>query len=58
VDADLTIARLAATEHGVAARQQLLAAGLSRHVIEHRLTKKLLVPVHAGVYRVAGQRPT
>ena len=58
MDADLTIARLAATQHGVVAREQLLAAGLSRNVVDYRLTKKVLVPVHAGVYRLAGTRPT
>ncbi|HEX2046636.1 MAG TPA: type IV toxin-antitoxin system AbiEi family antitoxin domain-containing protein [Acidimicrobiales bacterium] len=58
MDADLTIARLAATQHGVAARKQLLGAGVSPHVVQHRVAKGLLVPVHAGVYRLAGTAET
>jgi very-short-patch-repair endonuclease len=54
VDADLTIARLAATQHGVAARQQLLAAGVPRRAIEHRLAAGRLLRIHAGVYSLAG----
>ncbi len=58
MDADLTIARLAATQHGVAARKQLLTAGLPRRAIEHRLAAGRLVRVHPGVYRLAGAAPS
>lgn len=58
MDADLVISRTAATQHSVVGRRQLLDAGVPGHVIEHRLSKGLLVPVHAGVYRVASGRTT
>ncbi|MDQ4070195.1 MAG: type IV toxin-antitoxin system AbiEi family antitoxin domain-containing protein [Actinomycetota bacterium] len=58
MDADLTIARLAATQHGVVTRKQLLAAGMAGHLVVHRVRKGLLVPVHAGVYRVAATAAT
>ena len=53
MDADLVIARLAAAQHGVVGRKQLLSAGVPPHVIDHRLARDRLVAVHAGVYRVA-----
>ena len=57
MDADL-IARLAATQHGVAARRQLLAAGVSRRTIEHRLATGRLARMHPGVYRMPGTEPS
>jgi very-short-patch-repair endonuclease len=51
--ADLIIARIAAVQHGAVCREQLLAAGLTSRMIELRVRKGLLVPVHRGVYLVA-----
>jgi very-short-patch-repair endonuclease len=49
-DVDDVIDVLAARQHGVVARVQLLAAGVSAHVIDHRLRKGRLRPIHRGVY--------
>lgn len=51
-DPDAVIVRLAASQHGVVSRGQLLAAGLSRHMIDHRLRRGRLVRVHRAVYAV------
>ena len=58
MDADLTIARLAATQHGVVACKQLVDRGVPRRAIEHRLAAGRLIRVHAGVYRLAGIEPS
>ena len=44
------IAALAARQHGVASRTQLLAAGVTRRQIERRVERKVLRPVYRGVY--------
>ena len=49
---DFLVADLAERQHGVVARQQLLALGLSEGAIEHRLACGRLHPVHRGVYAV------
>jgi very-short-patch-repair endonuclease/predicted transcriptional regulator of viral defense system len=49
---DLRIAELAERQHGVVARGQLLATGVSRRVIGHRVAQGRLLPVHRGVYAV------
>lgn len=54
MDVDRTIARIAAAQHSAVARRQLLDAGVPAHVVHHRVGRGLLVPVHAGVYRIAG----
>ena len=46
------LARLAGRQHGVVSRAQLLAAGLTRHEIEHRIAVGALLPIHRGVYAV------
>jgi Transcriptional regulator, AbiEi antitoxin len=46
------VARLASRSHGVVTREQLLAAGLSRHEIAERLAIGALLPEYRGVYRV------
>jgi very-short-patch-repair endonuclease/predicted transcriptional regulator of viral defense system len=46
------IAELAATQHGVVARRQLLDSGLTRRQIEERISRHLLHPIHHGVYAV------
>lgn len=47
-----TLARLADAQHGVVARRQLLAIGLSSGAIDRRLGDHRLRPLHAGVYAV------
>ena len=47
---DAAIARLADRQHGVVARRQLLTVGLSGRAIKSRLTRRILVPLHRGVY--------
>lgn len=49
---DRGVARLAARQHGVVTRGQLLDAGLGRHAIAHRLERGRLHAVHRGVYAV------
>jgi very-short-patch-repair endonuclease len=49
---DRAIAAIAARQHGVAARWQLLAAGVTRHQIALRLRDGRLYEVHRGVYLV------
>lgn len=48
---DARIQELAARQHGVVARAQLLGAGVSVGAIDHRLRKGTLRQVHRGVYR-------
>jgi very-short-patch-repair endonuclease len=55
--ADPAIAALAARQHGVVSRAQLLAAGLSKAAIDHRLARQRLHPVHRGVYLVGHPVP-
>jgi very-short-patch-repair endonuclease len=47
-----TVWRLAARQHGVVARAQLLELGLSRRAIEHRTARGRLHRVERGVYAV------
>jgi len=49
---DLIIARLAAAQHGVVSRRQLLAEGLTTKEIATRVRARRLVPRHPGVYAV------
>ncbi len=46
------IAGLAARQHGIVTRAQLLASGLSPPAIRHRVRGGRLCPLHRGVYRV------
>ncbi|MCW2990198.1 MAG: hypothetical protein JWM73_792 [Solirubrobacterales bacterium] len=50
--ADRRIAALAAVQHGVVARRQLLWLGIGREAIQHRLETGRLHPLHRGVYAV------
>jgi very-short-patch-repair endonuclease len=43
---------LAARQHGIVTRQQLLALGFGRRSIEHRVARGRLFPVSLGVYAV------
>jgi very-short-patch-repair endonuclease len=49
---DQVIAELAARQHGVVGRAQLLAAGASSEAIRHRLARDRLHPVYRSVYSV------
>lgn len=51
-DRERAIADLAARQHGVVARSQLLALGFGRGAIAHRVDSRRLHPVHRGVYAV------
>jgi hypothetical protein len=50
--ADRAIARLADRQHGVVARAQLLASGVTPAMIETRLVGARLIRLHRGVYAV------
>jgi very-short-patch-repair endonuclease len=49
---ELEIQALAARQHGLAARRQLLALGLGPDAIDHRLVSGRLVKIQRGVYAV------
>jgi hypothetical protein len=49
---DRRIAELAARQHGVVARTQLVRLGLGRRAIEHRMSDGRLHRLHHGVYAV------
>jgi hypothetical protein len=51
-EADRSISRLAARQHGVVGARQLLAAGVTRHQIALRLASGRLHEIHRGVYLV------
>lgn len=55
---DGTLVALAARQHGVMARRQLIAAGVGPGAITERLASGLLVPLRRGVYVVGGSRPS
>lgn len=56
--AEQVLARIARTRHGVATRELLLRAGLTRHEIDNRLRTGALIPVHRGVLRVGHAAPS
>lgn len=49
---EATLARLAAEQHGVVARRQLLAAGVTHSMIKTRAASGRLIRLHTGVYAV------
>jgi predicted transcriptional regulator of viral defense system len=53
---DRVLAALAAEQHGVVVRRQLLDAGLTREMIRGRLASRHLLPLHRGVYAVGHRR--
>ncbi len=56
--AEEVLAELARNAHGVVARADLLAAGLSPDEIRHRMRTGALLQAHPGVYRVGHQAPS
>jgi predicted transcriptional regulator of viral defense system len=55
---DAAIAAIAARQHGVIARIQLLRLGLGRRAIAHRVEQGRLHVIHRGVYAVGHARLT
>lgn len=55
---DARVAALAARQHGVAARRQLLALGLSEKMVDGRIARGALHRVHQGIYAVGHKRLT
>ncbi len=51
-EADRRVAAIAARQHGVVSRAQLLEAGLSRRAVQHRVARGRLHPLGAGVHAV------
>jgi hypothetical protein len=51
------VRRLASSQRGLAVREQLLAAGVTRGAIAHRIAVAALVVVHRGVYRIGHDAP-
>ena len=56
--AEEKVARIAARQHGIVIRAQLLGVGLSPTEIARRVKKGALIPVHRGVYRVGHAAPS
>jgi very-short-patch-repair endonuclease len=52
------LARIADKQHGVVARGQVLAAGVSPSGIDRRVRKGALLPEYPGVYRVGHRAPS
>jgi very-short-patch-repair endonuclease len=52
------LATIAASQHGVVTRTQLLRAGVSSDEIRHRLESGALLREHRGVYRVGHRAPS
>ncbi|HEX9109084.1 MAG TPA: DUF559 domain-containing protein [Longimicrobiales bacterium] len=51
-DPDLVMRSLAARQHGVVSRAQLLEAGVAAYIIDHRLAQGRIDSLHRGIYRV------
>jgi very-short-patch-repair endonuclease/predicted transcriptional regulator of viral defense system len=52
VDTDETIAGLAAAQHGVVSRSQLIRLGLRNDAVDHRIRRRVLHRLHQGVFAV------
>src|SRR5687768_10802533 len=46
------VGELAARQHGLVTRAQLLESGMGADGVQYRVETKRLIPVHRGVYRV------
>jgi very-short-patch-repair endonuclease len=58
VDADRRVAELAARQHAVVGRQQILAAGMSPATLKRRVAERRLEPLLRGVYVIPGAPPS
>jgi hypothetical protein len=58
VDPEVVIARLAARQHRVVTRAQLVGKGLSPDQVDRAVARKLLTRQHRGVYLVGGGEPS
>jgi hypothetical protein len=56
--ADRLIGRIAGRRHGIVARAELLAGGVTRKQIERRLARGTLLGEYPGVYRVGHRAPS
>jgi putative AbiEi antitoxin of type IV toxin-antitoxin system len=54
----MAIARIAARQHGIVTRKQLLDADLSVDKVRRRIEQGLLIPQYRGVYRVGHAAPS
>jgi very-short-patch-repair endonuclease len=52
------VGEIADGAHGVVTREELVAVGITRGQIEHRLRTRALLPEHPGVYRVGHRAPS
>jgi hypothetical protein len=57
-DRELAIAQLAGAQHGVIARRQLMALGLSGRAVGYRLRIGRIQRIHPGVYAIGHKRLT
>lgn len=51
-DVDLAIDLIAARQHGVVSRAQLLAAGIPERAVDRRFVRRRLLRLHPGIYQV------
>jgi hypothetical protein len=51
---DVQLNRLAAGHYSLAKRQKAINLGMTARQLDERVASGLLVPVHRGVYRLAG----
>lgn len=55
---DVRLAKLAARQHSVVSRKQVLALGMTLRQLYRRLDKGVLAAVHQNVYRIVAASPT
>jgi very-short-patch-repair endonuclease len=55
---EAVVAELAARQHGVVTRAQLLRAGVTTHEVRRRVRSGALLREHSGVYRVGHRAPS
>lgn len=58
MDADRRVAELAAQQHAVVGRQQVLDAGMSEATLKRRVAQRRLQPFVPGVYAIPGAPPS
>jgi predicted transcriptional regulator of viral defense system len=57
-EVERAVARIAARQDNVIAREQLVAAGLGRGAIDHRVRVRWMLRLHQGVYLIGAAPPT